>query len=736
MTLTLDDVLPRLKKKKERSRGKWQALCPAHDDKNPSLSVTEGEGGRVLLHCHAGCSYEAITTALGLRVNGNGYHPQAQPVPQHIVATYDYVDAAGKLLFQKVRYVPKNFKVRRPDGKGSWAWGLGDAQPVLYHLPDLTKAPPGTPIYIAEGEKDVDRLASLGLTATCNFDGAAGEGQRPKWQQAYNPYLTGRVVYVLPDNDEPGRAHAEAIAAGVHNGAQCVKIVPLPDLPHKGDVSDWLDAGHTRQELDRLCQLAPAWVTGKKDSAESPPLIVTNYQAEDVPELPEAARIDPRLGIGACPWLDDYIAFSRFWSPRAFDHFHEAVGVWVLSSVAARRVLVHLSKPRYPSLYITLTARTSMHAKSTTAEIGLQTINKAGLGWLLAADNATPQKFIKDLTPTLPEDYNQLSDDDRTIVRNRLALAGQRGWYYDEFGQHIAAMMRDGGFMADFRGLLRRFDDAPDHYEYGTVGRGTDRVTRPYLALLANMTPSDLAPFAKKGAALWGDGFLARFATITPPDGERQRARFPDGERVIPQALIKGLRDWHERLGLPQVTITDMAGEDGKPTGRKRPVVGAVNVTTLDLPPDVKEAFYAYHDGLQDITERNENYDLDGNYARLAEKALRVAILFASVNNDPALTLAHWAAAQSIAERWRAGLHELYAQVGRGISEDRENEDTVTMILGRLGGTGTANDVKRFMRSLSTGEITRILDGLCAAGVTEVVETTKKRTKRYALVGG
>lgn len=504
--------------------------------------------------------------------------------------------------------------------------------------------------------------------------------------------------------------------------------------------------GHGPGYLAHSITRARAYVKGVATPNEDKPQVVDTAGGDwppaadaplpDLPDLPEAARIAPSLGAGACPWLDEYIAFSRTWSPRAFDHFHEAVGLWVLSTVAARRVLAHLGKPRYPSLYITLTGRTSMYAKSSTAEIGLQVINDAGLGWLLAADSATPQKFVKDLTATLPDDYNQLGENARASVKNRLALAGQRGWYHDEFGQHVAAMMREGGFMADFRGLLRRFDDAPANYEYGTVGRGTDRVTRPYLALLANMTPSDLAPFARKGAALWGDGFLARFATITPPEGERQRARFPDGARVIPPPLLKGVREWHERLGMPPVTISDTTGADGNPAGRTRATVGEPHITVLGVPPDVGEAFYAYHDGLLDITQHNETHDLDGNYARLAEKALRVAILFASVTNAPALTLTHWAAAQCITERWRMGLHELYAQVGRGVSEQRDNEDAITRVLGRLGGAGTANDIKRYVRGLSASEITHTLDGLCASGVAEVVEMTNKHTKRYALVGG
>ena len=123
-TATINDVLSRLQGVKATGPGKYKALCPAHDDSNPSLSVKEGDGERVLLHCHAGCAYPDIMAAIGLSANGNGAHsaaaittkPKAQPA-RRIATTYDYHDAAGRVLFQKVRYEPKSFAIRRPDGR-------------------------------------------------------------------------------------------------------------------------------------------------------------------------------------------------------------------------------------------------------------------------------------------------------------------------------------------------------------------------------------------------------------------------------------------------------------------------------------------------------------------------------------------------------------------------------------------------------------------------------------------
>lgn len=461
-----------------------------------------------------------------------------------------------------------------------------------------------------------------------------------------------------------------------------------------------------------------------------------NMYAFDPPALPDAAWVDPALGADACPWLDSYIDFSRLWSPRAFDGFHEAVGLWVLSTVAARRVQAHMGKVRFTNLFIALTARTSLFAKSSTAEIGTQLIAKAGLYWLLAADSATPQKFLADLTKKIPDEFDEVSPEQQENLKRRLSFAGQRGWYYDEFGQHVAAMMREGGFMADFRGLLRRFDDTPDQYAYGTIGRGTDTIERPYLALLANLTPDDLRQFARRGSALWGDGFLARFALITPPEGERLRDRFPQGERIIPGDLLTPIVDWHKRLGVPQADVSEVVDENNTPAMKKRLrlSVSPNVINVLDIPPDVKEAFYCYHDGLLDLVDKSDNHDLDGNYARLAEKALRVSILLASVSGS-GLSMAHWARSQEITERWRSGLHQLYSQINEpGPSAEREAEERLLVILNKLGGAATAAEAARYMRNLSSAEAARLLDGLADAGELDI-ENTAKKTRRYRLRG-
>jgi putative DNA primase/helicase len=241
--MTVEEFLAQLDGVKRQGAG-YIARCPAHEDRHQSLKIDEGDGGKLLAFCHAGCTFEEIRAA----VRTNGHAGPARP--RTIVATYDYTDESGKLFYQTVRYDPKEFRQKRPNGDG-WLWDLDGVRRVLYRLPDLAAAP-GAPVVIVEGEKDADRLAGLGILATTSPMGAG------KWRPEYADTLRGRSIRVIPDNDEPGRAHAADIARSLPG--EDVRTVTLPGLQPKGDVSVWLDAGHTVDELRAAIDGAPIYV--------------------------------------------------------------------------------------------------------------------------------------------------------------------------------------------------------------------------------------------------------------------------------------------------------------------------------------------------------------------------------------------------------------------------------------------------------------------------------------------
>lgn len=266
-------VLSRLKGVK-KSGGQFIAPCPAHDDDNPSLSVTEGRDGRVLLNCHAGCTTASIVAALGLEMTAL-FAPRlttSQPMPINgareerltLTTTYDYVNENGALVFQVCRFIgnggKKTFRQRRPDGRGGWVYGLGETKPVLYRLPEVMAAiESGRTIHIVEGEKDADALADLGYIATTNPMGAG------KWRDSYSELLKGAEVVVFPDNDDTGRAHAEEVAASLSTHNCTVKVVQLPNVPPKGDFSDWLDAGGNLDTLEELIGATRLWSPDSSD---------------------------------------------------------------------------------------------------------------------------------------------------------------------------------------------------------------------------------------------------------------------------------------------------------------------------------------------------------------------------------------------------------------------------------------------------------------------------------------
>lgn len=238
-------VCDKLEGLKETGTG-WVARCPAHDDRHASLSIGVGTDGRVLVHCHAGCTPGAILDALGMRLVDLFPSSTEAKEGHPPLRVYSYYDAAGTLLYEVCRYPNKGFKQRRPDGQGGWLWSLTGVTRVPYRLPELQGQ---TRVAIVEGEKDADRLWSLGIPATTNAGGAG------KWKRGETELLRHagcQHVIILPDNDAPGRKHGETVAQLCHAAGMAVTLVTLPGLGPGGDVSDWLDAGHTEAELRAL----------------------------------------------------------------------------------------------------------------------------------------------------------------------------------------------------------------------------------------------------------------------------------------------------------------------------------------------------------------------------------------------------------------------------------------------------------------------------------------------------
>ena len=272
--------------------------CPAPghpgDRSGSNCAVWVGSSGSVGAVCHShDCAYDDILRGLGALSQtasrdgaGRGARRgKPDTARSRIVATYDYRDGRGELLFQVVRYTPKGFRQRRPDRTGGWTWSTKGVERVLYRLPELLAADRDETVFICEGEKDADNLAALGLVAT-TAPGGAG-----KWGQVSElSALTGRRVVALPDNDsaQQGLRHCKDVAASLATIASSVKVLSLPGLAPAGeDVSDWIGYGGTAARLIELARACPEWSAPnpESESAEPASAYVSRFTKAPLPQI-------------------------------------------------------------------------------------------------------------------------------------------------------------------------------------------------------------------------------------------------------------------------------------------------------------------------------------------------------------------------------------------------------------------------------------------------------------------
>lgn len=252
-------------------RFKGSCTCPicggAEDD-------PRGQGRRCIgflsgewIHCsrdeHKGnAKYHPRSRTWSHRANGNHDRvtenapaqrapSKAKAEPGTIDKIYSYTDENHNEVFQVVRLKPKGFRQRRRvDGK--WVWNMNGVKKVPFLLYRLARSSIGRPVWISEGEKSVGMLTEMDEIASCSPGGAG------KWLDQYSEWFRDRHVRILPDNDEPGRRHAEQVARSLFGIARSVKIIQLPGLPPGGDVYDYTD-DHDINDLERLAEAAPLW---------------------------------------------------------------------------------------------------------------------------------------------------------------------------------------------------------------------------------------------------------------------------------------------------------------------------------------------------------------------------------------------------------------------------------------------------------------------------------------------
>jgi AAA domain len=237
---------------------------PGHSPKDRSLSVTlTNVAPGYVVHSFAGddpimCK-DYVREKLGMPRwrpgTGNGRDHDPDPV----IASYIYRTGDGKPYLRVQRTAAKKFWQQHATTDNGWENGAPKGERIPYRLPELLAADPAKPVYIVEGEKDVDNLGKLGFVAT-----TTSGGSNSRWTPELSRHFAGRTVYIIPDNDEPGHKYAQHAAQHLHSVAAKVAIVELPGLGPRtadngADVSDWLDVGNQRENLDYIAEQAPKW---------------------------------------------------------------------------------------------------------------------------------------------------------------------------------------------------------------------------------------------------------------------------------------------------------------------------------------------------------------------------------------------------------------------------------------------------------------------------------------------
>lgn len=696
MNNPLDRVLSCLENVKRAGAG-HVARCPAHDDKHSSLSVGVGTNGSVILKCHAGCATPTVVTALGLSMadlfpvdesrttarnnvsttpsygRGGGQSRTSGNSSRRVVATYDYTDASGKLLYQSVRFEPKGFSQRRPDGQGGFLYSLEGVWRVLYRLPDVVRAieSSGT-VYVVEGEKDADALHRLGLCATTN---AAGAG---KWTQPYTESLkgAGRVI-ILPDNDEPGAKHAQTVAMSCHAAGIPVRIVNLPNLPLKGDVSDWLEAGGTVDELLTLVETIPdfqKYLLPPTDKTDTTSESVTVPVFDTAPGSLETILLPvPRLTVDMLPaalrgWLHDaairtsvpleYIVTPALVAATATVGRKIAIRPKKYDSWAVVPVLWGACVGRPGTLKTPATAeglkplrRLEVEARAEyekqAAEFALLTdvreAQKEATKSKLKSEAKKPGISRERLLEIASENQEEVEEapvcrrfyvgDVTTEKLGEILKENQYGvmLFRDELVSFFRTLDKQGH--ETDRGFYLTAWNGEGAYPYDRIGRGTIIISNPCVSLYGTIQPGPLAKFLRNAASgAEADGFASRLQLLIYPDPV---AKFVNVDRY-PDGNAKNVAfDVDKRLAeLDPASVGAETDEDG-------------GLPFLHFTPDAQDMFDAWREALENhLTHGNETPLLLMHLSKYRSLCPCLALLFHLADDGygsvdvPALSLA------------------------------------------------------------------------------------------------
>ncbi len=726
-------------RKPRRNGSAWKGHCPAHDDKRPSLTVSEGDDGRALLHCHAGCTVEAIVKALGLTLRDlmpTRVSPPPRPAARR--ASSGSGDAGGQKTFKSAAEAVAELEHRHGTRSAWWTYtdakgepvgvvvrwdrsgGGKDIRPVsrtpagwiiggmptprpLYRLPTLADA---QRVYIVEGEKVADAVGSVGLIGTTSPHGSQGASSAD-----WSP-LAGKLCVILPDNDDPGREYGDDVAAILAKltPTPTVKVIELPHLAPSGDAVDYIAARRAaglnddaiRTELERLADAAPAV------ELDAPGLAVEAFQPFPTDVLPEPARSFVRMSAKAIGCDPSYVALpllaelaaaigntrriqlKRGWTEPAIVWTAIVGESGTLKTPAFKLVMKPIRDRQGDALKRHAEALASYDAEALRYEKELAAWKRAKAG-----DDDPPEK------PQPPQAVRHVMSDTTVEALAPILLANPRG----------VLLARD-----ELAGWIRSFDayksgrggDAQHwlsmHNGESVIvdrkGSGTIYVPSAAVSITGGVQPGILDRVL--GCEHREGGLLARLLLAMPP---RRPKRWTDAE--IPASAEATIRVIFDRL----YALQPDHGDDGDPRPRIVKLTPKGKATWIDF-------YNAHAEEHADLTG-----DLSAAWSKLEGYAARLALVVHFVRRaagDPTLQNPDAVDETSIAagvtlSRWFG--HEARRVYGilAESDEDRDRRRLVELIHGR-GGAVSVRDWQRARSHKTARDAEAELNELVEAG--------------------
>jgi hypothetical protein len=490
------------------------------------------------------------------------------------------------------------------------------------------------------------------------------------------------------------------------------------------------------------------WIEVMKNGDEGLRILVTAIEenedsvddADSIPMPPEGLLSPEEFGSPVRVWLDAYVKWVLHWHPFVHPLYAEASGVWALSALAARRIVVKdMGKPIYPMLYIMLFAESSV-GKTTSAEMAQLLIESLGLEDLLVTGQETPQAFVADSTGMIPSkiDFEDMTPSDEDALMTRLMWAGVRSQYRDEFGQELANMYSPNGVYKENKRIMLQWYGGGAKDGYHSQANGRNNVKNPYMSIIGCGTFSNVSDILSKGC--YRDGLIPRCAPLglaEQPYVPHKRVR---GKINVPHEVLAPAHDFVNRLGLPQIHIEKELTKKGN--ARYHSVVDIFPEHEVYITEQARIKIDEYEEFLlRSAGEKLIHEDLVPCYKRMTDRLIRVATLLAWMGNGGEIDMRVITASMHIMERWRLAGHTFHEEVTKTVfTPTKAVENRIVKILEKQAEAEKPSwlSVKVIAGKARVDVLLaqRVIESLITAGAVEATDSTKRAgVVLYAIEG-